>query len=71
MLQYAQGDSWPPTPEDIAKISHDKVFGEKFRSVHAAKLAHRCVITQKKIWQLNKIKSTWEKNRNPYQRMVN
>ena len=54
MLKYAFGDSWPQTPKDIAEPSHGRVFGEKFRSVHVVKLAHRCVIEQKKYGSLTK-----------------
>ena len=39
---------WPPTPKDIPKPSHDRVFHEVSRSVHVVRdvrtLAHRCVI---------------------------
>ena len=32
-----QGDSWPPTPEDIPEPSYGRVFREKFRSVYVVK----------------------------------
>ena len=36
-LRMPQGDSWPPTPEDIPEPSHGRVFREKFRSVYVVK----------------------------------
>ena len=36
-LCMLQGDSCPPTPEDILEPSRGRVFREKFRSVHVVK----------------------------------
>ena len=36
-LRMPQGDSWPPTPEDIPDPSHGRVFREKFSSVYVVK----------------------------------
>ena len=40
-LRMPQGDSWPPTPEDIPEPSHGRVFREKFRSVYVVKGVQR------------------------------